>query len=77
MKNALMRHGFALATAATATLFATAPHAFAEALTLTDIAGRGVTRPNTPSHIILGEGRMINAIAPLATDDPFEGIVGW
>ena len=77
MKNALTRRGFALATAATATLFATAPHAFAEALTLTDIAGREVTLPDTPSRIILGEGRMMYAIAPLATDDPFERIVGW
>ncbi|MEL7181164.1 MAG: ABC transporter substrate-binding protein [Pseudomonadota bacterium] len=77
MKNALTRRGFALATAATATLFVTAPHAFAEALTLTDIAGREVTLPDTPSRIILGEGRMMYAIAPLATDDPFENIVGW
>ncbi len=77
MNNALTRRGFALATAATVTLFTTAPHAFAEALTLTDIAGRQVTLPDTPSRIILGEGRMMYAIAPLATDNPFQRIVGW
>ena len=36
-------HGFALALAATATVFASAPDAYAEAVTLTDIAGREVT----------------------------------
>ncbi|WP_298257464.1 ABC transporter substrate-binding protein [uncultured Litoreibacter sp.] len=77
MKTAFTRRGFALATAATAMFFATAPHAFADAMTLTDIAGREVTLPDTPSRIILGEGRMMYAVAPLATDDPFENIVGW
>jgi iron complex transport system substrate-binding protein len=77
MNNAFTRRGFALATAATAMFFATAPHAFADAMTLTDIAGREVTLPDTPSRIILGEGRMMYAIAPLATDDPFENIIGW
>lgn len=77
MKTALTRRGFALATAATAMICATAPHAFADAMTLTDIAGREVTLPDNPSRIILGEGRMMYAIAPLATDDPFENIVGW
>lgn len=46
-------------------------------MTLTDIAGRSVTLPEAPQRIILGEGRMMYAIAPLATDDPFEHIVGW
>lgn len=77
MNTAFTRRGFALATAATAMFFATAPHAFADAMTLIDIAGREVTLPDTPSRIILGEGRMMYAIAPLATDDPFENIVGW
>ena len=77
MTYALTRRGFALATVATATLFASAPHAFAQSLTITDIAGREVTLPEQPSRIILGEGRMMYAVAPLATDDPFEKIVGW
>ncbi len=77
MNNAFTRRGFALATAATVMSFATAPHAFADAMTLTDIAGREVTLPDNPSRIILGEGRMMYAVAPLATDDPFENVVGW
>lgn len=77
MTYALTRRGFALATAATAMIIASAPHAFAQSLTLTDIAGREVTLPALPSRIILGEGRMMYAVAPLATDDPFEKIVGW
>lgn len=77
MNTAFTRRGFALATAATAMFLATAPHAFADAMTLTDIAGREVTLPDNPSRIILGEGRMMYAIAPLATIDPFENLVGW
>jgi iron complex transport system substrate-binding protein len=77
MTNALTRRGFALATAATAIIIASAPHASAQSLTLTDIAGREVTLPELPSRIILGEGRMMYAVAPLSTDDPFEKIAGW
>lgn len=51
--------------------------AFADPMTVTDIAGRQITLPDAPSRIILGEGRMMYAVAPLATDDPFEHIVGW
>ena len=53
------------------------PAAFADPMTITDIAGRVVTLPDAPQRIILGEGRMMYAIAPLATDDPFEHVVGW
>ncbi|WP_299866625.1 ABC transporter substrate-binding protein [uncultured Roseobacter sp.] len=70
-------HGFALAIAASATLVASAPDASAEAVTLTDIAGREITLPQTPTRIILGEGRMMYAIAPLTDGNPFEKIVGW
>lgn len=70
-------HGFALAIAASATLVASAPEASAEAVTLTDIAGREVTLPQAPTRIILGEGRMMYAIAPLTDGNPFEKIVGW
>ena len=65
-----------MAYAATAiSLLATS--VLADPMTLTDIAGREVTLPDNPSRIILGEGRMMYAVAPLATDDPFENIVGW
>lgn len=70
-------NGFALAIAASATLVASAPHASAEALTLTDIAGREISLPELPSRIILGEGRMMYAIAPLTDGNPFEKVVGW
>ncbi|MGJ8627395.1 MAG: ABC transporter substrate-binding protein [Sulfitobacter sp.] len=56
--------------------FAAVP-AMADPMTVTDIAGRQVTLPDAPSRIILGEGRMMYAVAPLATDDPFEHVVGW
>ncbi len=61
--------------AATLPLLSTA--ALADPMTVTDIAGREVTLPDAPSRIILGEGRMMYAVAPLATEDPFEHIVGW
>ncbi|MEM1236492.1 MAG: ABC transporter substrate-binding protein [Pseudomonadota bacterium] len=69
--------GFAVATAATATLVAAATTASAEAITLTDIAGRSVTLPESPDKIILGEGRMMYGIAAITEGNPFEKIVGW
>ena len=74
MKNV---SGFIGAIAATVTFITTAPDANAEALTLTDIAGREVTLPQMPEKIILGEGRMMYGIAPLVDGNPFEKIVGW
>lgn len=70
-------HGFATAIAASATLVASAPDAHAEAVTLTDIAGRTVTLDALPQKIILGEGRMMYAIAPLTDGNPFDKLVGW
>ena len=46
-------------------------------MTVTDIAGRQVMLPDAPERIILGECRMMYAIAPLATENPFEHVVGW
>ncbi|MEM6760925.1 MAG: ABC transporter substrate-binding protein [Pseudomonadota bacterium] len=68
---------FALAIAAAVTTITTAPYAEAEALTLTDIAGRQVTLDALPEKIILGEGRMMYAIAAITDGNPFENIVGW
>lgn len=51
--------------------------ASAEPITITDIAGREVSFEKTPERIILGEGRMMYAIAPLIDGNPFEKIVGW
>lgn len=75
--NLRFMSGFPLALAATVTLFTTAPSAQAEALTLTDIAGRKVTLEQHPDKIILGEGRMMYAIAAISEGNPFEKIVGW
>ena len=72
-------HKFACAVAAAAvvTSVASAPRAEAEALTLTDIAGRQVTLEERPERIILGEGRMMYSVALLVEGNPFEKIVGW
>ncbi|MBA83695.1 MAG: ABC transporter substrate-binding protein [Rhodobacteraceae bacterium] len=59
------------------TLIVSATDAQAEALTFTDIAGRKVTLPEMPDRIILGEGRMMYAIASVSENNPFEKIVGW
>lgn len=69
--------GFALTLAATVTLLTPATSAKAEAVTLTDIAGRQVTLDEVPDKIILGEGRMMYAIAAITDDNPFDHIVGW
>ncbi|MEM8852349.1 MAG: ABC transporter substrate-binding protein [Pseudomonadota bacterium] len=49
----------------------------AQAMTLTDIAGRTVEVPDSPKAVILGEGRMMYAIAALQPDAPFEAVLGW
>ena len=69
--------GFACAIAASAVFITQATDAQAEALTLTDIAGREVSLPAPPENIILGEGRMMYAIAPLTDGNPFDKVVGW
>ena len=69
--------GFIGALAASAILFASATELRAEALTLTDIAGREITLPEPPDKIVLGEGRMMYAIAALTDGNPFDKIVGW
>ncbi|MEM9707940.1 MAG: ABC transporter substrate-binding protein [Pseudomonadota bacterium] len=75
--NARFMSGFALTIAATVTLLTPATEAQAEALTLTDIAGRQVTLDEQPDKIILGEGRMMYAIAAITDGNPFENVVGW
>lgn len=69
--------GFALTLAATVTFLTPATPVKAEAVTLTDIAGRQVTLDEHPDKIILGEGRMMYAIAAITDGNPFEHIVGW
>ncbi|MEM9429337.1 MAG: ABC transporter substrate-binding protein [Pseudomonadota bacterium] len=69
--------GFAGAIAAGVLFLAPATDAAAESLTLTDIAGRQITLPELPDKIVLGEGRMMYAIAPLTEGNPFDKVVGW
>ena len=69
--------GFALTLAATVTFLTPATPVKAEAVTLTDIAGRQVTLDEHPEKIILGEGRMMYAIAAITDGNPFQNIVGW
>lgn len=55
----------------------TASAAYAEKITITDIAGRVVEVERNPSRIVLGEGRMIYTLALLDREDPFKRVVGW
>lgn len=57
-------------------LFLTTP-VLADTITVTDMAGRTVEVPHGAERIVLGEGRMMYAIAPLMTERPFERILGW
>ncbi|MFC6477975.1 hypothetical protein ACFQDN_17845 [Pseudomonas asuensis] len=49
----------------------------AHAETITDIAGRQVEIPANVDRILLGEGRMLYALALLEGDKPLDRIVGW
>ncbi|MEP1611565.1 MAG: ABC transporter substrate-binding protein [Roseobacter sp.] len=69
--------GFLGAVTASALILAQASEAQAEAITVTDIAGRQVTFTELPEKIVLGEGRMMYSITPLTDGNPFEKIVGW
>jgi len=51
--------------------------AWAEKMTITDIAGRHVEVEMPVSSVILGEARMIYIQAILDKDDPFKRVVGW
>lgn len=49
----------------------------ARAESVTDLAGRQVDIPASVHRIILGEGRLIYALAPLEKEHLFDRIVGW
>lgn len=51
--------------------------AWAEKVSLTDIAGRTVEVEIPVRSMILGEGRQTYLIAALDRDDPFQRVVGW
>ncbi|SAL20130.1 ABC Fe3+-hydroxamate transporter, periplasmic ligand binding protein [Caballeronia sordidicola] len=47
------------------------------AQTVTDVAGRTVRVPQNPRRILLGESRLLMAVALLEGDHPLANIVGW
>jgi iron complex transport system substrate-binding protein len=51
--------------------------ASAEPIPLRDLANREVTLPGPAKRVILGEGRMIAAIALLEREDPTRVVAGW
>ncbi|QMV01866.1 ABC transporter substrate-binding protein [Devosia sp. D6-9] len=55
----------------------TSSASMADPFTVTDVAGREVTFDKPVEHVILGEGRMIYALATIETDDPFGKVVAW
>jgi iron complex transport system substrate-binding protein len=58
-------------------LLALSASAFAQAFTVTDVAGRHVAFDKPVERVILGEGRMIYGLAPLETAAPFAKVVAW
>jgi iron complex transport system substrate-binding protein len=58
-------------------LLALSASAFAQAFTVTDVAGRQVEFDKPVERVILGEGRMIYGLAPLETEAPFAKVVAW
>lgn len=51
--------------------------AYAEPITLTDIAGREVKVDAPVDRMILGEGRQVYLLAVLEPENPFARVVGW
>ncbi|WP_313655388.1 ABC transporter substrate-binding protein [Pantoea sp.] len=49
----------------------------AQAVTVTDVAGRTVTVPDNIQRVVLGEGRLFFALSLLEGQKPFDRIVGW
>jgi len=51
--------------------------AFAQAFTVTDVAGREVKFDAPVERVILGEGRMLYSVAAIESENPFAKIVAW
>ncbi|MEO5806310.1 ABC transporter substrate-binding protein [Devosia sp.] len=62
---------------AVAALAAFSLPAFAQAFTVTDVAGRQVSFDHPVQRAILGEGRMLYSLAAIETENPFAHVVGW
>ncbi|WGI25758.1 ABC transporter substrate-binding protein [Halomonas alkaliantarctica] len=57
--------------------FACSATAMADAITVTDVAGRQITLDAPAERVILGEGRQIYLLGLLEPEDPFAHVVGW
>ncbi len=73
----MMKFASAFAGAAAACALALPVAALAETATITDVAGRTVEVEVPVQSMILGEGRLIYAVAALEEGDPFARVVGW
>ena len=62
---------------AVATLATFSTPAFAQAFTVTDVAGREVSFEGPVQRAILGEGRLLYSLATIETENPFAHVVGW
>ena len=72
-----MKYAHLAAATALVTLTGLCGPAFAQAFTITDIAGREVSFEAPIERVILGEGRLIYSLAPIETENPFAKVVGW
>ncbi len=57
--------------------FACGATAMADAITVTDVAGREITLDGPAERVILGEGRQIYLLGLLEPEAPFAHVVGW
>lgn len=46
-------------------------------LTVTDMAGRQVTIPSEPKHVVIQDGRDVMALAVLDRENPFKRVIAW
>ncbi len=74
MANNICIHGFAFALLATPL---GAVSTLAESFQVTDVVGREVAIEGPVTKVILGEGRLLYAVAALERENPFARVVGW
>lgn len=72
-----MKKSRLLLVPAIAVLAAFSMPAFAQAFTVTDVAGREVSFDAPVERAILGEGRLLYSLATIETENPFTHVVGW
>ncbi|WP_107496465.1 hypothetical protein [Thalassobius sp. I31.1] len=72
-----MQKGLCSVSAAIVITVMTATCAFAETITITDIAGRVVDVEKNSNKVVLGVGRTIYSVALLDRDNPFQRVTAW